>query len=260
VGSEPDPSRGGSGDRLGLQMRFSRWRGRWGLGAVAVLGLCAAAVGSEPQQAQQEAGAAFKSYLRAGVGSVGEVHRALVGEDLGSIISVLTRTNLSKPPGPLALTPDQKVRPDCPTGVLGSISGAGVMTGVMSWPAAERLHGHGREPQGPKSRRGWGTIRDPGAEERCTGMRPTPVVLGSHTRMEEWPLYADAGGWHTHTFMAEGMTVVRVSLLCAQDQRGNVVQYFAGLQSITVSPDGQNVYAVGTSVMPAVGGERGLAV
>ena len=41
-----------------------------------------------------------------------------------------------------------------------------------------------------------------------------------------------------------------------QDASGQPIQYFSGLTALTVSPDGNNVYAVGTSVMPAVGGEE----
>lgn len=40
-----------------------------------------------------------------------------------------------------------------------------------------------------------------------------------------------------------------------QDSIGQNIQYFSGLTALTVSPDGANVYAVGTTVMPAIGGE-----
>ena len=39
------------------------------------------------------------------------------------------------------------------------------------------------------------------------------------------------------------------------DKYGTTVQYFTGLTAVTVSPDGDNVYAVGTSVMPGIGGK-----
>ena len=38
------------------------------------------------------------------------------------------------------------------------------------------------------------------------------------------------------------------------DKYGTTVQYFTGLTAVTVSPDGDNLYAVGTSVMPGIGG------
>ena len=38
------------------------------------------------------------------------------------------------------------------------------------------------------------------------------------------------------------------------DKYGTKIEYFTGLTALTVSPDGANVYAVGTSVMPGVGG------
>jgi len=40
-----------------------------------------------------------------------------------------------------------------------------------------------------------------------------------------------------------------------QDASGQPIQYFSGLTALTVSPDGSNVYAVGSTVMPAIGGE-----
>lgn len=43
------------------------------------------------------------------------------------------------------------------------------------------------------------------------------------------------------------------------DRFGTKVEYFTGLTALTVSPDDQNVYAVGTSVMPGVGGITVLA-
>eukprot|EP00624_Nannochloropsis_granulata_P002371 evm.model.NODE_22070_length_83641_cov_42.053585.1 len=38
------------------------------------------------------------------------------------------------------------------------------------------------------------------------------------------------------------------------DRNGKKIEYFAGLTALTLSPDDQNVYTVGTSVMPGVGG------
>lgn len=38
------------------------------------------------------------------------------------------------------------------------------------------------------------------------------------------------------------------------DRNGRKVEYFTGLTALTLSPDDQNVYTVGTSVMPGVGG------
>lgn len=35
---------------------------------------------------------------------------------------------------------------------------------------------------------------------------------------------------------------------------GNTVDYFSGLTAVTCSPDGDSVYAVGTSAMPGIGG------
>lgn len=43
------------------------------------------------------------------------------------------------------------------------------------------------------------------------------------------------------------------------DSYGNTIQYLQGLTALTVSPDGENVYVVGTSVMPGVGGVTSLA-
>lgn len=41
----------------------------------------------------------------------------------------------------------------------------------------------------------------------------------------------------------------------ATDAQGKQVQYFDGLTAALVSHDGDNVYAVGTTVMPGVGGK-----
>ena len=41
----------------------------------------------------------------------------------------------------------------------------------------------------------------------------------------------------------------------AIDPVGNTVKYFSGLTALTTSRDGLNVYVVGTTVMPGVGGE-----
>jgi hypothetical protein len=51
------------------------------------------------------------------------------------------------------------------------------------------------------------------------------------------------------------MTTTTTTTPKNNNRYGRTVEYFTGLTAVTSSPDGDSIYAVGTSVLPGVGGE-----